>query len=198
MNKWFDRQSRIWGALAVVGGIALFLGIESYKEPDRSALELAGELLEVLPIVLASVGVVLLFQMARRQHEQYSTLLRDLELARLQGERWRAEARTYIEALGAAINAQFNRWNLTDAEREIALLLLKGLSLKEIAMLRTTSEQTVRVQARSLYSKAGVNGRAALSAFFLEDLLAPRRNPENEVVQTEQRQDGCSSSGCRH
>ena len=177
MNKWFERRSKIWAALALAGGIALFLGIEYYKEPDRSALELLGELLEILPIVLASVGVVLLFQISRRQHEQHFTLVRDLEVARLQGERWRAEARTYIEGLGAAIDAQFNRWNLTEAEREIALLLLKGLSLKEIATLRATGEQTVRTQARSLYSKAGLPGRAALSAFFLEDLLAPDRGP---------------------
>lgn len=37
----------------------------------------------------------------------------------------------------------------------------------------TTSERTIRAQARSIYAKAGLSGRAALSAFFLEDLLAP-------------------------
>jgi DNA-binding NarL/FixJ family response regulator len=47
------------------------------------------------------------------------------------------------------------------------------LSLKEVATVRATSERTVRAQARALYSKAGLTGRAALSAFFLEDLLAP-------------------------
>ena len=51
--------------------------------------------------------------------------------------------------------------------------LTKGLSLKEVATVRATSERTVRAQARSLYAKAGLTGRAALSAFFLEDLLAP-------------------------
>ena len=55
----------------------------------------------------------------------------------------------------------------------MALLLLKGLSNKEIAAVRAASERTVREQARSIYSKAGLTGRAALSAFFLEDLLAP-------------------------
>jgi DNA-binding CsgD family transcriptional regulator len=50
---------------------------------------------------------------------------------------------------------------------------LKGLSLKEIAQIRATSERTIRAQARALYAKAGLSGRAALSAFFLEDLLAP-------------------------
>jgi DNA-binding NarL/FixJ family response regulator len=60
----------------------------------------------------------------------------------------------------------------------VALLLLKGLSLKEIATVRATSERTVRAQARSLYSKAGLTGRAALSSFFLEDLLAPIERTE--------------------
>jgi DNA-binding NarL/FixJ family response regulator len=100
-------------------------------------------------------------------------VLRDLELARVQGQRWRSEARSYLNGLGEAIEAQFSRWSLTDAEREVALLLLKGLSHREIATVRAVSERTVREQARSLYSKAGLTGRAALSAFFLEDLLAP-------------------------
>ena len=72
-----------------------------------------------------------------------------------------------------AIDSQFSQWNLTDAEREVALLLLKGLSLKEIAAIRATTERTIRAQARAVYSKAGLTGRAALSAFLLEDLLAP-------------------------
>ena len=59
-----------------------------------------------------------------------------------------------------------------EAERHVGLLILKGLTLKEIAALRLTSERTIRAQARSIYAKAGP-GRAALSAFFLGDLLAP-------------------------
>jgi DNA-binding CsgD family transcriptional regulator len=94
-------------------------------------------------------------------------------IARVQGQRWRSEARSLLNGLGQAIDAQFSRWNLTEAERKVALLLLKGLSTKEIAAVRASSEWTVREQARSIYSKAGLTGRAALSAFFLEDLLAP-------------------------
>ena len=78
-----------------------------------------------------------------------------------------------LSGLGEAINAQFTRWNLTDAEREVALLLLKGLSTKEIAAVRAGSERTAREHASAIYTKAGVTGRAGLSAFFLEDLLAP-------------------------
>ena len=178
MTTWIDRESRIWAALAVVGGVALFLALELREEPRLSALDIALELVDILPVVLMSVGVVLLFKMSNRQREDQLTLIRDLEVARIQGQRWRSEARTLLNGLGEAIDGQFSRWNLTEAEREVALLLLKGLSLKEIAAVRATSERTIRAQARSLYGKAGLTGRAALSAFFLEDLLAPIENVE--------------------
>jgi DNA-binding CsgD family transcriptional regulator len=173
MSEWIDPRSRAWAVVALIGGIGLFLGLELIDEPDASGLDLVLELLEIVPIVLTSVGLVLLFQFTRRQSENQVKLIRELEIARAQGQRWRAEARAHLNGLGQAIDAQFSRWNLTEAEREVALLLLKGLSHKEVAAIRATSERTVREQARSLYAKAGLTGRAALSAFFLEDLIAP-------------------------
>lgn len=56
----------------------------------------------------------------------------------------------------------------------MAFLLLKGMSLKELAELRGTSEKTARAQSMSIYAKAGLSGRSELSAFFLEDLLPAR------------------------
>ncbi len=50
-------------------------------------------------------------------------------------------------------------------------LLLKGLSLREISIIRETQEKTVRQQASSIYKKSGVNGRHAFSAWFIEDIL---------------------------
>jgi DNA-binding CsgD family transcriptional regulator len=173
MNGLIEPRVRAWAIVAVVAGIALLLGLELYEEPDLTPLELLFELVDVVPIVMTSVGVALLFRLTRQQREEHAKVIRDLELARAQGQRWRAEARTYLDGLGEAIEAQFSRWSLTDAEREVALLLLKGLSHKEIATVRAVSERTVREQARALYAKSGLTGRAALSAFFLEDLLAP-------------------------
>ena len=173
MNDWFDARTRTWALLAVVAGVTLSLTLEIIEDPTLSLFALAMELVSVVPTVLMSVGIVLLFRIARQQREDQITLIRDLEVARVQGQRWRAESRALLNGLGEAIDVQFGRWNLTEAEREVALLLLKGLSLKEVAAVRATSERTIRVQARSLYSTAGLTGRAALSAFFLEDLLAP-------------------------
>jgi putative tricarboxylic transport membrane protein len=70
------------------------------------------------------------------------------------------------------IAQEFDRWSLTAAEREIALLLLKGLKLKDIADARGTSERTVRQQAQAIYKKAGLEGRFELAAYFIEDVIA--------------------------
>ncbi len=76
-----------------------------------------------------------------------------------------------LKGFGECIDAQLARWKLTQAEKEIALLLLKGLSHNEIAETRCTSERTVRQQSLNVYAKAGVKGRSDLAAFFLEDIL---------------------------
>ena len=172
-NELIDARTRGWAIAAVVVGIVLFLGIEFLEEPAATPLDVLLELLKIAPVVITSVGVAVLFRVTQRQRDEHLQVIRDLEVARLQGQRWRSESRTLLNGLGEAIDAQFTRWSLTDAEREVALLLLKGLSTKEIAAVRAGSERTVREHARAIYSKAGLTGRAALSAFFLEDLLAP-------------------------
>jgi DNA-binding NarL/FixJ family response regulator len=89
-------------------------------------------------------------------------------------ERWKVESQKFIEGLSAAIDGQLARWSLSPSEKDVALLLLKGLSLKEIAQLRETAEKTVRSQSVAIYSKSGLAGRSELAAFFLEDLLGPQ------------------------
>ena len=97
----------------------------------------------------------------------------DLVEALVEAEQWKKESNELIQGLGVAIEHQFERWQLTKAESEVGLFLLKGLSHKEIAGIRQTSERTVREQSRALYRKSGLSGRSSLSAFFLEDLLLP-------------------------
>jgi len=96
-----------------------------------------------------------------------------LKVSEQEAQRWKREAGELLAGLGGAIDAQFSRWALTPAEREVALLLLKGLSHKEIANVRGVGEATVRQQAQGIYRKAGLSSRNDLAAFFLEDLLLP-------------------------
>jgi DNA-binding CsgD family transcriptional regulator len=131
------------------------------------------ELVRVVAVVALFAIPVWLTYLTFLAYKNKQALIRDLDVARIQGRQWRDETRVLLKGLGEAIDRQFLTWKLTEAERNVGLLILKGLSLKEIAEVRVTSERTIRAQARSIYAKAGLSGRAALSAFFLEDLLAP-------------------------
>lgn len=117
-------------------------------------------------LVVAISGVILMWK-------ELDVTRAGLAEALVEAELWKAESDELMKGLSVAIERQFKRWSLSAAEAEIGLFLLKGLSLKEIAFFRGTSERTVREQARSLYRKSGLSGRPALSAFFLEGLLLP-------------------------
>jgi len=122
--------------------------------------------IELLVLFAAAIGIALLW----RRFDKTRT---DLDEAREQAKRWQEQNRELLQGLGSAIEAQFREWDLTRAESEVGLLLLKGLSHKEIAVVRDTSERTVREQSRAVYRKSGLAGRSSFAAFFLEDLLLP-------------------------
>ncbi len=165
--------NRGWAIAAVIGGVSLMMLMEVIEEPNLTWREFLFDLIDPTLIVMTAVGMVHLFGRMERQHEEQLSLVRDLHVARAEGAQWRTDMRDLLQGLGEAINAQFDRWQLTASEREVAMLMLKGLSHKEIAVIRETSERTVRQQATAIYGKANLSGRAALSAFFLEDLLLP-------------------------
>ena len=166
--------SPVWVVVAIASGIAALMVVELIEDPTLTLREILLEVIEPTLIVLTVTGVLYLLGRTQRQHQEQLTLLRDIEVARSEGAQWRTDMRELLKGLSSAIDAQFERWQLTAAEREVALLLLKGLSHKEIAVLRDTSERTIRQQAQSIYGKSNLSGRAALSAFFLEDMLLPR------------------------
>lgn len=134
-----------------------------------SAVHVAIEVIATGLALAAAVRVWMRWTASRRALERrVRELGGQLRIATADAERWRSEAREALEGLGAAIDRQCDRWSLTEAEREVAML-----SMKEIADARGTVERTARQQALSVYKKAGLGGRAELSAFFLEDLLLP-------------------------
>jgi DNA-binding CsgD family transcriptional regulator len=134
--------------------------------------------IEMVALALALVGVFGTGLKLRSALHKANTLQRDLEVTRADAAHWRNEAQGLLRGLGAAIDRQFERWGLTSAEREVSLLILKGLSYKEVADARGTAERTVRHQALAIYRKAGLAGRAEMAAFFLEDLLLPARGAD--------------------
>lgn len=130
-------------------------------------------LAEATAAAAACFGAFYLLRGAWELRRRLDVQARDFSAFRQQVEAWRAESRNHVEGLSRAIARQLDQWQLSDAEKEVAFLLLKGLSLKDIAAARRTTEKTARVQSSAVYAKSGLAGRSELSAFFLEDLLPP-------------------------
>jgi DNA-binding CsgD family transcriptional regulator len=153
--------------------------------------------IETVALLVCLAGVWVTGQQLRTALRKAGNLQRDLEGTRADLDRSRAEAEELLGGLRGEIDGQFQRWGLTSAQCEVALLVLKGFSYKEVADLRQTTERTVRNQAVAIYRKAGLANRAEMAAFFLEDLLLPRgqrekgpklqavRSPDGDDVESE-------------
>jgi len=89
-----------------------------------------------------------------------------------QNRRYRQTVQTASGQLVQTLYAKFGEWGLSASESEVALLLIKGLSVAEIARLRDTRPGTIKSQSNAIYRKAGLKSRSELAAYFVEDLLA--------------------------
>jgi DNA-binding CsgD family transcriptional regulator len=185
-----ERQIRGLLAGVGVGSFVLLMMLEVLTDPDElGPLELLTDSITVLLTISATVGVALLALRMQAQHEEKMMLIRDLEIARKEGEHWRSKVQSKLNGIKVEMEAQFNQWGMTAAERDVGLLILKRLNHKEIAALRGTSEATVRQQAQSIYQKAELPGKTAFSAYFLEDLFAPNVDTDEPQAKSSVEED---------
>lgn len=123
-------------------------------------------------IVLASgLGAVYLLFEIRRRASDIKQLKVNLEYSNQEFDHISNEMKNARSKYGEVIANQFEQWQLTKSERDVAMLLLKGLSFREISGVRETKEKTVRQQASNIYEKAKVEGRHEFSAWFFEDFI---------------------------
>jgi DNA-binding CsgD family transcriptional regulator len=180
-----------------IGCFILLLALEFLTQEDEIRLfDLVGDAVSIALTIGAAVGVALLLQRIHAQHEEQMALIRDLEIARTEGDGWRSKVQSHLAGLKGAMDQQFQAWGMTAAEREVGLLILKGLSHKEIAALRATTDATVRQQAQAIYRKAGLPGKTAFSAYFLDDLftLEPAECQYEQPAARTGRDSGADSS----
>lgn len=116
----------------------------------RELMELGAALGLVLGLVLGAVMLV--------------WTLRERNVAQ---EQLRRASGVFMDLL----QERFSEWELTPAEKDVALFAIKGMSTAEIATLRSTSEGTVKAQTNAIYRKAGVSGRPQLLSLFIDDLM---------------------------
>lgn len=170
----------LFRALLGLFGLVALLAIADLLADSGDGTSLGHLSIEGAIVLVGGVGIALAVRQIRQlraAERQAVAEVRKLDerlaATRAQAEQWRRETRELRAGLGLAIERQLDAWGLTKAEKEIALLLLKGLSHKQVAAARGVGETTVRQQSRAVYQKAGVDGRHDLAAFFLEGLLAP-------------------------
>jgi len=157
---------------AVMIAIVFFVGVDLLND-SVEGVKFSHLLLELAVALSAGGGFMVLIKDSFRKSHQLVRSRETIFEQERELKKWKLESQKYVQGLSSAIDSQLSRWLLSPSEKEIALLILKGLSLKEIASLRNTAEKTVRAQSVSIYSKSGLAGRSELAAFFLEDLLVP-------------------------
>lgn len=154
-------------SLIVVGGV-----VDLVLDAPRTVL--SAHVLFELAMIGVSLGAAgYLGGRWLRASRDVASLEHAVERHRRERDAWRERAGRALDTFGSAIARQFEAWDLTPAERETALMLLKGYSHKRIAHDTDRSERTVRQHAVAVYRKAGLGGRAALAAFFLGDVSLP-------------------------
>lgn len=156
--------------IGLLAAIDIFADIQEGTESVHIVIE---GIVFTISIIGALAISLRLLKEAKQSRLMVKKMGQELQKHREEATEWRNETQALLQGLGTSINNQFERWDLTPSEKEIALFLLKGLSHKEVAYIREVSEVTARQQARSIYKKAGLSGRHDLAAFFLEDLALP-------------------------
>lgn len=170
MVRFHKIERRVVGTLLLM--IAFFTVIDVISD-----LREGGSWLHVVPEILVIIGGCLAstiilsrwFESKSARFQEIEAHMQDIASESLKTKK---QLHDIKRGVAYAMAQQFETWKLSPAEADVALLLLKGLSLKEIAGIRSSSLSTVRHHASVVYQKSGLEGRAQLSSYFFEDLLS--------------------------
>ena len=170
-----DVRKTIWMMLVGSGIFAVLVLMDLVNDYQSGS---TGSHLILEGILLAFSGGIFVIGVSQltRARQEVTVLKGDLDRVHQEKEQWQKETHQLLAGLSQKIEGQFTQWDLTPAEKEVGFLLLKGLSLKEIADVRNTKLKTVQQQSQSIYQKTKLASRSELAAFFLEDLLPPQGN----------------------
>ena len=122
----------------------------------------------VFSIIAFSVACSFGLQVVRLQRRVH-LLGERLQLPGPDRDAWQSHSADAWPAFALAIQKQFVSWDLTGDEKQVALLLLNGLSAPRISELRKIDLRTIDQQIAEIYRKAGLSGRADLTAFFFSE-----------------------------
>lgn len=132
----------------------------------------------------------LIWQSAAAIGLAFAVRILQLEMRRWSEEKMRTQATIAIlrGEFHKVVVQRFSDWALTPAERDIAILILKGMSGVEISSARTTATGTVRAQTTAIFRKAGVKSRTEFLSVFLDEFFDPDADlPDDGRTSSERR-----------
>ena len=157
----FDEQTLVWALVAIQCICGFYFAWEILASiAGLPSLPLRWQTRELVELG-ASLGLILGAFLA----------VRVITLARRATSRADQARKMTSGQFNDVVEAYFDRLAFTQAEKDVAWLLLKGMNTNEIAALRETKAGTVKAQCTALYRKAGVNSKGQLFSQVVEDLL---------------------------
>lgn len=150
---WLKRSALGVAAMLQIGCALVFVSDVIEEFPKRTA----HTWVESVAIVALIVGAALAVRELRKILVRNARVERELSAA--------------SGAFHAVIEQHFDQWGLSKAERDVALLSIKGMANGEIARMRNTADGTIKAQLAAVYRKAGVSSRADLISAVIEDLI---------------------------
>lgn len=75
------------------------------------------------------------------------------------------------------LHEKFEDWSLTEAERDVTLLIIRGLSIANIAETRNTAQGTIKAQSSSIFRKIGVGSKTELMSVIIDEFLHANLKP---------------------
>jgi DNA-binding CsgD family transcriptional regulator len=173
--RFVANRRRYWGSLgrvvARLGSDGVVIDTDVYRAYERDRLAPYVETL-----VPAGITSIVCAALAFQGRATALLCLNRHDRARGFGDRQAAALRAIVPFVGVIDAAVVSRCSarameidlcaLTSREREVAVLIHRGLQNKEIALELGTSAETVRKQTCAIYAKLGVAGRVELVARF--------------------------------
>ncbi len=150
-------RNRMFALATIAGAIAFFVYDLVYDALFEDAFPSYHFFIELLVFIAVSAAL----------------LIGISDLVRLRSRLSREEQRNdmFSRALAQSIDLQMDEWKMTPSEKEVAWFIIKGYRFSEIAHARGVKATTSRLQATSIYAKAGVSGRSEFVAEIIQALM---------------------------
>ena len=97
----------------------------------------------ILFLIAMALAIWQLLELLKK-NKQISKISAELLAVNKDYLKWKEQSKSSAQEIRGMIDRQLDLWQLSPSEKDVALFLVKGLSMKEIAEIRQTQEKTVR------------------------------------------------------